>query len=121
MALCNAADCRIAGHLADHFQTESDERSLTAHAGARGRGFATGVSGPDYNHVKIFVEAFLHFPMQKDEKISDRTSSGVVSPVISPKKRKASYSFARTISSLTESENSVSVERSESLARLKRS
>src|SRR5919205_2067484 len=121
MTFGNTTDGRIAGHLANHFEAKSHERSLTTHARACGRSLAACVSGPDNNHVEIFVEAFLHFPMQKEEKISDRTSSGVVSPVISPKKRKASYRFARIISSLTASENRLSVERRESLVRLKRS
>ena len=70
VAFGDAADGRIAGHLADQVEIESDQRRLRTDACGGGSGFAAGVAGADHNHVKLFIKAHNYFPMQKVAKIS---------------------------------------------------
>ncbi len=53
MALAEAADGRIAGHLADGGEGMGDERRARAHAGSRGRGFAAGMAAAHNDHVEL--------------------------------------------------------------------
>ena len=57
VALAQAADRRIAGHVADRCEAVSDERGRGAEARRRGRGFAAGVPSADDYDVK-FSSAF---------------------------------------------------------------
>ena len=52
MALAQAADCRVAGHLADRRETVRDQRGRRATARRRGRGFASRMAPADDNDVK---------------------------------------------------------------------
>ena len=53
VALAEAADGRIAGHLADRGEGVGDERRTRAHARSRGRGFAAGVAAAHNDHVEL--------------------------------------------------------------------
>ena len=53
MALAQAADCGIAGHLADRRETVGDERGRRAGARRGGCGFASGMAPADDNDVKF--------------------------------------------------------------------
>ena len=53
VALAEAADGRIAGHLADRGEGVGDERRARAHARSRGRGFAAGVAAAHNDHVEL--------------------------------------------------------------------
>ena len=53
MALAEAADRRIAGHLADRCEPMGDERGRGAAARRRGRGFAARMPAADDNDVKL--------------------------------------------------------------------
>src|SRR5580658_2581267 len=57
MALGDAADGGVAGHLGDQVEVHGDDRRLEAHArGGHGR-FAAGVACADYGDVELFGEA----------------------------------------------------------------
>ena len=48
MALGDAADGGVAGHLRDEVEVQREEGRAQAHACGRGCGFATGVAGADH-------------------------------------------------------------------------
>jgi len=56
MALGDASNCGVAGHLRDQIHVERVESRLQAHAGAGHRGLASGVTGADYDNVELFGE-----------------------------------------------------------------
>jgi hypothetical protein len=86
----NTPDSRIARHLPDQVEIQCDQRGLRAHTRCGRGGFATCMTSPNNNYVEALIKTHNYFPMQKVAKICESTSSGVVSPVISPKKRRAS-------------------------------
>src|SRR4029077_7090309 len=49
----------VTGHLGDKVDVEGVESGVQAHAGCGRRGFASGVSSPDHDHVELFGKA-LH-------------------------------------------------------------
>ena len=53
VALAEAADGRIAGHLADGGEGVGDERRTRAHARSRGRGLAAGMAAAHNDHVEL--------------------------------------------------------------------
>ena len=59
MALGDAADGGIAGHLRDQVEVQGEERGAQAHAGRGDGGFAAGVSGADDGYVEVFCEAHI--------------------------------------------------------------
>src|SRR5712691_9145825 len=75
----------------------------------------------DYDDIKYFVENHSYFPMQKLEKILERISSGVVSPVISPRNRKPLWRPTNTSSSLAFSSSNRNANSSSPSVRLRRS
>ena len=56
----NAADGRIAAHLANGVQIRGQQRRVRAHAGRSGSSFSTGVSGTDHQHVIVVFDSFSH-------------------------------------------------------------
>ena len=52
VALGDAADGRVAGHLGDEVQIHGDHGGAAAHAGGGAGGFAPGVSGADDDDVE---------------------------------------------------------------------
>jgi hypothetical protein len=82
MAFGDSPDGRIARHLADQIQVQSNESGLYAQTrGGRSR-FTSRVPRADNDYIKGFVETHGYFPIQNVAKICDKTSFGVVSPVI---------------------------------------
>ena len=85
MALGDAADRGIAGHLRDLVLLHREQSRACAHAGRGQRGLAAGVTAADYDHIEtVIVRPDDHFPMQNSLKMRSRMSSVVVSPMISP-------------------------------------
>src|SRR5580765_3692805 len=58
VALGNAADGRVAGHLRDEVEVHGDERSLQTHAGTGARGFAAGVAAADHYNVILLGHCY---------------------------------------------------------------
>src|SRR5271170_1271496 len=54
MALGDAADGGVAGHLRDEVEVEREERRAQAHARRSDGGFAAGVSRADYYYFVLF-------------------------------------------------------------------
>ena len=76
MALCDPANRRITGHLADEIEVQRHQCSLRAQArGGRGR-LATGVAAANHYHIKNFVKSHHYFPMQNVLNISDKNILG---------------------------------------------
>ena len=71
MALAQAADRRIAGHLADCRETVGDQRGSGAAARRRGRGFAPCVPAADDNDVKSHVGVCLFHVKHLDTEFRD--------------------------------------------------
>ena len=61
VTLAQAADGRVAGHLADRRGTEGHQRCRGAATRRRGRGFASGMSAADDNDVKSHGRASACF------------------------------------------------------------
>jgi len=59
MTLGHAADCRITAHLRNQVQIHGDQGCLQPHARGRHRGFASGVTGADYDDIVLFCECHL--------------------------------------------------------------
>ena len=51
MALADATDGRVTGHLADVVEVQGQHQGLTAHPGCSQRGFDTSMAGSDNDHV----------------------------------------------------------------------
>src|SRR5205809_6960482 len=51
MALADATDGRVTGHLADVVEVQGQHQGLTAHPGCGQRRFDTGMAGSDNDHV----------------------------------------------------------------------
>ncbi len=62
MALAEAADGRVAGHLADGREGMGDEGRAGAHAGRRGRSFAAGMAAAHNDHVELAVGHLAGIP-----------------------------------------------------------
>ena len=60
MALADAADGRIAGHLTQGFDTVGQQQRTAAHARAGERRFGAGVTAADDNYIKFF-RVLRHF------------------------------------------------------------
>src|SRR5439155_14962667 len=85
VALGDAADRWIAGHLRDLVLIHREQGRARAHAGRGQRSLAAGMASADYDHVEaLVVLPDDHFPMQNSLKMRSRMSSVVVSPMISP-------------------------------------
>lgn len=56
MALGDASDGGVAGHLGDEVEVEGEQCGAQAHARGGHGGFAAGVSGADDDHVVLFGE-----------------------------------------------------------------
>ena len=54
VALGDAADGGVAGHLRDEVQVHGAERRAQPHARRRHSSLATGVAGADYDHIEFF-------------------------------------------------------------------
>jgi hypothetical protein len=54
----DSADGRIAGHLPDEIQIDRHKRGFRTKPRRRRRGFAPGVAGSNYDHIKLLVEHF---------------------------------------------------------------
>ena len=65
VALAEAANGRIAGHLADGGDAVGDERGLRAHARGRGRSLAAGMAAADDDDVEHAVENGRSWPVPK--------------------------------------------------------
>ena len=65
MPLAEAADGRIAGHLADGGDAVGDERGHGAHARSRGRGLAAGMAAADDDDVEIACRNGRSWPVPK--------------------------------------------------------
>ena len=52
VALAQAADGRVAGHLADGLELVGEQQGARAEARRRGRGLAAGVPAADDDHVR---------------------------------------------------------------------
>ena len=61
VALGDAADGRIAGHLCDEIEVEREQGGAQAHARRGDRGFATSVSCADDHYVVLFREGHASF------------------------------------------------------------
>src|SRR5271163_3508991 len=59
VTLADAADGRVAGHLADVIEVESEHQRARAHPGRRERGFDSGVAGADNDDVVVHGEQRL--------------------------------------------------------------
>ena len=57
VALGDAADGGVAGHLRDEVEVQGEEGGAQAHARGGGRGFAAGVAGADDEDVELFGKA----------------------------------------------------------------
>ena len=51
MALADAADRRVAAHLADRFDAVAEQQGTRAAARSGKRGFGAGVAATDHDHV----------------------------------------------------------------------
>ena len=67
VSLRDPAHCRVARHLRDQIDVERVESSLQAHAGGGHRGFASGMTGSDYDHIELFGK--LHGKLAEPQKI----------------------------------------------------
>ena len=56
MSLGNAADRRVARHLGDQVDIQSEQRGLQAHASSGHRSLASGMPGAHHNHLEMFVK-----------------------------------------------------------------
>ena len=54
VALRNATNCRITGHLSDQVKVEREQRRSQPHARGSGSGFTTGMSGTHNEDIKTF-------------------------------------------------------------------
>ncbi len=59
VSLGDSADGGIARHLGDQVDVQRVESGLQAHAGGGHGGFASGMSGADYDYVELFGEVHL--------------------------------------------------------------
>ena len=53
MALADAADGRVAAHLAERLDVVGEQQRAPPHAGGRERGLGAGVAAADHDHVDI--------------------------------------------------------------------
>ena len=53
VALAQAADGRVAGHLADRLELVGEQQRARAQPRGRGRGLAAGVAAADDDHVEL--------------------------------------------------------------------
>ena len=129
MALAQAADGRIAGHLADGGEAVGDEGRLGAQARRRGRGLAAGMAAADDDDIEALAlvwswpvpNLFARFrqsgrqlfhvnqvgprpylPMQNSAKMAPSTSSTSIRPVSRPRWRAARRSSSALSSGLSE-------------------
>ena len=72
MALAQAADRRIAGHLADRCEAVGDQRGSRAAARRRGRGFASRMAPADDNDVKFHRRP----PVSRETRTADVVMAG---------------------------------------------
>ena len=115
MALADAADSRIAGHLANVVEIEGQQQSRAAETRRGERGFYPCVAGTDHNDVVVHSDSHLldfsrraYFPMQKSWKTRSRMSSLLTWPVISPIWSNAVRNSTATRSSGTSRSNACS-------------
>ena len=66
MALGDAADGRIAGHLRDEIEVQREEGGAQAHARGGDGGFAAGMSGSDDDDIVLFGEGHCPTPILKE-------------------------------------------------------
>ena len=59
MPLADAADRRVARHLADGFDIVGEQQRTRAHAGGRGRGLGPGVAAADNDDVELRLTAHV--------------------------------------------------------------
>ncbi len=86
VALGQASDGRIAGHLGNCLEVDGDQAGFEAHGADRGGGLAAGMAGPDHDDIEAAGEfrPGHYFPTQKRLKMSFMTSSARISPVRRP-------------------------------------
>ena len=89
VSLADAADRRVARHLADVVEVQRDHQGVAAHACGGERRLDAGMARADDDHVEAFRKwshdrALFHvehyFPIQNSLKIASSTSSLVTRP-----------------------------------------
>jgi hypothetical protein len=82
MTFRDPANRRIARHLADEVEVQSDQPGFRAESRRGRRRLTTRMAGADHDYIECFVKRHDYLPIQNVENISDSISSVVVSPVI---------------------------------------
>src|ERR1019366_5930499 len=68
MALADAADRGVAGHLADMIEVQREHQGARTHPGRGERGFDTGVAGADDDDVVVHCESAIMARMRASRK-----------------------------------------------------